>query len=111
MVKHGWYVLYIELAIALSGNLKASLYISGYVLRKDFVKQKKSDPEQSIVKTHDDTDWSSWGTEPENITCLFCEHVCRSWDGTLLHMQVSHNFDFKNEISHFLFYQQVKMRL
>lgn len=67
----------------------------------------QAEGDQECRQADEDTDWSSWGTEPEYIMCLFCKHVCRSWDGTLLHMLVSHNFDFRAGVSHLRFYQQV----
>ncbi|XP_065220935.1 zinc finger protein 277 [Planococcus citri] len=76
----------------------------------DFLKEKnKVESDQESGADDDDKEWSSWGNEPESIMCLFCKHICRSWDGTLLHMTVSHNFEFKSKVSQFSFYQQVKL--
>lgn len=77
-------------------------------LLQDFIKEKsKAESDQESGADDDDKEWSSWGNEPESIMCLFCKHICRSWDGALLHMLVSHNFEFKSQVSQFNFYQQV----
>lgn len=79
-----------------------------YAFFQDFSKDKtEGEGEPDRENVDELQDWSGWDAVPEPITCLFCEHVCRSWDGALLHMQALHNFDFKAIITLLKFYHQV----
>ncbi|XP_075229311.1 zinc finger protein 277 isoform X2 [Lycorma delicatula] len=74
---------------------------------KSFERIKENDSPDSDGS---DSDWSDWREEIQiQIVCLFCKNNSFTWEDTLDHMKLEHNFDYKKYSCEMDFYQQVKL--
>lgn len=62
-----------------------------------------------VVESDNDSDWSDWEGEKQNLNCLFCSVSDTDFPRIKNHMKTSHDFDFDAAITGLNFYEKVKV--
>lgn len=63
----------------------------------------------TLFESDNDSNWSDWDGEQQEITCLFCTHTARDLAKLKRHMSDDHAVDFDAQTHDFTFYERVKV--
>lgn len=63
----------------------------------------------SLLESDDDSNWSDWDGEQEEIKCLYCIHTARDFAKLKAHMNEIHAIDFDSRTLELTFYERIKV--